>query len=165
MRDATANADTAQLLEDRIDRTAHVQDHRQVVTPRQLELRDEKIELAGGVDVGDEVIETDLADCPRRAAHKVRFERIEVVLAGPHDVQRMNAERRADIPPPRSQGKHRVETAPIHRRHDEALHARGTRAVDHLVAVRCKLGRVEMNMRVDQHRNPPPQGDAMVNVP
>ena len=70
MRDATANADTAQLLEDRIDRTAHVQDHRQVVTPRQLELRDEKIELAGGVDVGDEVIETDLADCPRRAAHK-----------------------------------------------------------------------------------------------
>ena len=36
---------------------------------------------------------------------------------------------------------------------------------DHLVAVRCKLGRVEMNMRVDQHRNPPPQEDAMVSVP
>ncbi len=95
----------------------------------------------------------------------MRLERTEVVLARPHDVQRMNAERRADIPPCCSQREDRVESLPIHRRHDEALHARSARAADHLVAVRCKLGRVEMNMRVDQHRNPPPQEDAMVSAP
>ena len=49
------------------------------------------------------MIEADLADCPRRATRKVRFENGKVVLARAHDIHRVNAERRADIPPPRSQ--------------------------------------------------------------
>ena len=94
----------------------------------------------------------------------MRLEHVEVVLARPHDVHRVNAERRADIPPRRSQRKNRVETLPTHRRHDEALHACGARVADHLVALRGKLGRVEVNMRVDQHRNPPRRRNAIVSA-
>ena len=54
--DATAHADTTQLLEDRIDRTAHVQDDRQVVPPREFELCDKKVELPNRIDIGDEMV-------------------------------------------------------------------------------------------------------------
>src|SRR5690606_23862696 len=79
--DASTNADATQLLKDRIDRTAYVQDHRQVMTTRELELPDKKIERPRRVHIRNEMVEADLAHCPRRAARKMRLEHVEVVLA------------------------------------------------------------------------------------
>ena len=55
--------------------------------------RDKKIELPCRINVGDEMVEADLAHCPRDPMREVRLENLEIVLARLHDVQRMDAER------------------------------------------------------------------------
>src|SRR5690606_33186990 len=113
VRDAAANPDAAQLLQDRIDRTAQVQDRRQVVTPRQLELRDEKFELPGRIDVCDEMIEADFPDRTCGTACEVRLEDIEIVVVGSHDVHRVNTEGWTDILSCGREAKNRVEPLPL----------------------------------------------------
>jgi len=149
--DTAAPARPAKLAQHRLHRTAHVQDHRQTVAAGEFELRDEEFPLPRRIDIGHEVIKPDLADCVRSALRQQRVKPVEVIHARLRHIERMDAERRADVAARGGECAHRIEAVAVDRRNDEAAHAGTACLGDESISIAVELGRVEMNVRVDQH--------------
>ena len=93
-------------------------------------------------------------DALTRSGHTPASE-FQIVLVRVHHIERMDAKGRTDVAMRRCQRAHRSEAAAVHRRHDETLHAGCARRAHDLVAVRSELGGVQMDVGIDQHRQPP----------
>jgi hypothetical protein len=154
MRDAAGHLDAAQLLEQRVGRAPHVQDHRQAMAAGKLELCDVEMLLALAVQPRHEVVQADLADGhqPRVVARVSQrlVEPLQVGVLGAVDVQRMDAQRVGEAMPLR-QGAGSLEVHRSHRRDHHLPDAGGAGARHHRVAVGVELGRVEMAMGVCPH--------------
>ena len=155
MTDAAGpQSDAAQAAQQRVGAASHMEDHRQLMPLRELELLHIEMLLRGRVEVLDEEIEADLADADQArivaALGQHPVETAEVLVARVHDVQRMDAQRIAEAMRMRER-PHLLEVPGDDRRDHDLRHARCQRARDDGVAVDVELRGVEVAVRVSPH--------------
>ena len=168
MRDAAADRDAAQPVQQRVGRATHVQDHRQPSVARQLQLRQVEPLLQRAVQPGHEMVQPDLAH--RHQARVVApgvqrsLQPVEVGVVGAVDIERVDAQGvgRAEAMP---QFVYLGEIVGLHGRQHPARHASGARALHHRAQVGSELRRVEVTVRIDPHipmmaQVPPPAAAA-----
>ena len=162
MRDAARTGvlaeNLAQLLEDRVLRTPHVQQYRQTEVTGDFQLLDEEIFLACRIEIRHEEIKADLTDSHRRIrpgqfALQPLTERGQIFLTGAVNKERMNAIGRNAAGIALAAITHGGKVARRHRRHDDCRYPGSPRAGCHRIAVSCEFGSVEMAVSVDQHEN------------
>ena len=151
VRDAAAHADEAQVLQQRVGRATHMQDHRQIELARQLQLRDIEDFLPRPVEARHKMIQPDLAHRHQARVVAVGLQRSaqrgEIGVLRPVDVQRMNPQRVGEVVRVR-QFANGVEVRRFHRRQHDLLHAGRAGTRHHGGAVRGELGGVEVAMGV-----------------
>jgi len=152
MRDTAAWTVIAQLLEHRVLRTAHMQQYGQIKIARQFKLLDVKPLHPRAVQSLDIEIQANLPHRNGAASFKPGAHGIERIILLRIDIHRMNAKRWRHIMVCRSQAVERRKIRGCNRRYDKNMHARIAGVLHHNIAVFFKLARIQMDMRVDQHR-------------
>ena len=158
MREPARHRHLAQAFEQHVGRAAHVQNDRQTVLPRQLQLGRVKRPLPltqGGLAQGwHKIIQTNF---PHRHQARVVFRRsqgivqgVQVIVMCLRHIQRVDAQG-ISVAVAVRQRLHRAPMGPRHRRDHAQAHACTAGLLTHRVAVGIKLGRVQVAMGVDPH--------------
>src|SRR5690606_32916691 len=117
MRDAARHRHLAQVLEQSILRAPHMQQHRKIVRPRDLELGSVEALLSRRIEVRDEEVEPDLADRDElrilATCRELGVQPGERLFLAGIDAQGVDAERVVDAGMAAGEGAHRTEVAGI----------------------------------------------------
>ena len=160
MRDATAHAAPAQVLENGVLRAPHVQEHRQGKLTGQLQLSIEKPLLTrprfAGRDIGVKEIKADFAYGDKPVIVEMIRDRCAKhsngVVLTMSDRHRVDAERVSASRGPMGQFAYPREVAGVDSGNQNAVYAGGDCARDDRFAIRVVLRGVQMAVRIEEHR-------------
>lgn len=159
MSDAAGNLDGSQLLENGIHGTTYMQDHGETKTPGELELRPENTLLKCCIVIGDEEVQPDLSDRDGATLREPRLEDLQILIGQGLDIQRMDAERVANIGMLPRKGGNAIETGDIHSRDHETADPRCARCRHDCLPVDVEFASIQMDVGIDQHCRTPREPD------